>query len=452
MPDFPQSAIASGLHPPGNCFAAGGSGDAPLAAQKKRVESWGAEWEESSMDPASPLVWQALRLLLVQLLLSCKPLEAGTQNVSVEAPALVRGFLGANITLPCVLQPRGTGVSMVIWQRLGDPHGNVATLHHSGNTQFSHPGRMEFAAAGSGQELRNGSLIIRELSVHDEANYTCNFVIYPHGNREAHTWLRVLARPRSQAEALNVDLPVHPEPVTMARCVSTGGRPPALITWSLTPGWQVNTSQASGPLPGTVTVTSLLTLVPSSQVDSQNVTCRVEHESFKEPDQLVVTLSVRYPPEVSISGYDDNWYLGRSKVTLNCNARSNPEPTDYMWNTTLGLLPPSTVAQSHQLQIQTVDESTNTTFICSVTNAIGTGRAELTVLVNDRPGAQSRLHICLYIIIPVIAMLLVGVLLWFFCFRNNFAVSSSPVAPSEQLDLEPANRGHQESEQMEQEI
>lgn len=39
------------------------------------------------------------------------------------------------------------------------------------------------------------------------------------------------------------------------------------------------------------------------------------------------------PPEVSISGYDDNWYLGRSEATLSCDVRSNPEPTGYEWST-----------------------------------------------------------------------------------------------------------------------
>ena len=39
------------------------------------------------------------------------------------------------------------------------------------------------------------------------------------------------------------------------------------------------------------------------------------------------------PPEVSISGYDDNWYIGRSEATLNCDVRSKPEPTGYDWST-----------------------------------------------------------------------------------------------------------------------
>lgn len=39
------------------------------------------------------------------------------------------------------------------------------------------------------------------------------------------------------------------------------------------------------------------------------------------------------PPEVSISGYDDNWYIGRREVALNCDVHSKPEPTGYNWTT-----------------------------------------------------------------------------------------------------------------------
>lgn len=50
----------------------------------------------------------------------------------------------------------------------------------------------------------------------------------------------------------------------------------------------------------------------------------------------------------------------------------------------MGPLPPSVVAQGAQLLIHTVDESINTTFICLVTNALGTGQAEVTVLVTGK--------------------------------------------------------------------
>ncbi|KAM9631718.1 poliovirus receptor homolog [Trichechus inunguis] len=379
------------------------------------------------MDQAASSAWPLLLLWLYW----ASP-GAGDQGVDVEAPVQVRGFLDTNVTLPCHLQPLAPDVRVVqmTWQRPENTYRSVATFDNKGNVNVSDPARMEFVATRPGIDLRDGSLVVRSLRASDEANYTCEFVTFPKGIGNARTWLRVLAQPHSHAETLEVDIQLSPTPVPVARCVSTGGRPPAHISWSSPLDWKANTSQVPGPLPGTVTVSSVLTLVPSSEADGKNVTCKVEHESFEEPDLQVVTLTVHYPPEVSISGYDDNWYLGLNNATLSCDARSNPEPIDYIWNTTVGSLPPSAVAQGHQLLIRTVDESINTTFVCKVSSAIGMGQAELAVLVRDRPpGEQSHPGIkSLFIILVVVSVILLLVGLYFLVFRRKRQDSYSPSA------------------------
>nr|XP_012616815.1 nectin-2 isoform X2 [Microcebus murinus] len=347
-----------------------------------------------SRSSPTPLLLPLLLLLLLR--------EAGAQDV--QMPPEVQGHLGGTVELPCHLLPPTpkVEVSLVIWQRL-DAAGvsqNVATLHPKFGPSFPSPQpgseRLSFVAAGqntgAGQgtkmELRDATLALRGLTVEDEGNYTCEFATFPKGSLNGVTWLRAIAEPQNHAEAQEVTLSLDPVPV--ARCVSTGGRPPARISWLSPLDGESRESQVAGPQPGTVTVTSRFTLVPLGQADGAKVTCKVEHESFKEPVLLPVTLSVRYPPEVSISGYDDNWYLGRGEATLNCDVRSNPEPTGYDWSTTSGVFPASAVAQGSQLIIHSVDTLVNTTFICTVTNAVGTGRAEQIVFVRDTPRASPR--------------------------------------------------------------
>lgn len=37
------------------------------------------------------------------------------------------------------------------------------------------------------------------------------------------------------------------------------------------------------------------------------------------------------PPSVSIEGYDNNWYVGRTDAMLLCLANANPTPTMVSW-------------------------------------------------------------------------------------------------------------------------
>ncbi|XP_005616524.1 poliovirus receptor [Canis lupus familiaris] len=367
-----------------------------------------------------PPLW----LLPLLPLLLWAPTEAGPVTVGVLAPAQVHGLLGDTAELSCQLPPleHGVHVTQVTWTRR-DAAGedfNVAVFHPTQGPSFPEPGRLEFVAARPGEELRDGSLALRGLRADDEANYTCRFAMFPEGSRSAHTWLRVLAQPENKAESEEVLFsPLSPEPVPVARCVSSEGRPPARISWPHLDG-QANESQVPGHLPGTFTVISLLTLIPSSKVDGKNVTCRVEHESLKKPVLLPVTLAVPYPPEVSISGYDGTLYMGHSEVTLSCDVRSKPEPTGYNWSTTVGPLPPSAVAQGSQLLIHTVDESINTTFICRVSNALGTGQAELSILVREKPPNKHGLSTVTIIICGAVAGIIVvlGLLLYFLLYRR----------------------------------
>ncbi|XP_051845394.1 nectin-2 isoform X2 [Antechinus flavipes] len=330
----------------------------------------------------------ALPLLLLLFL------ETGAQNIQVRVPAEVRGLLGRDEKLPCHLlsEKAEIRVSQIMWLRL-DRYGNnqsVAAFHPTYGANFPNSGpydqHMSFLMGNSRQseaELRDATLLLKGLRAEDEANYTCEFVTFPWGSSKGVTWLRVLAEPQNHAEAQEVTLVSEPKP--MARCVSTGGRPPARISWfSPLPG-QGTETRTAGPVPGTFTVTSRFTLVPTPEANGAKVTCKVEHDTFPEPVLIPLTLSVKYPPQVSISGYDDNWFVGRVEATLNCDAQSNPEPTSYEWSTTAGPLPSTAVAQGPRLIIRTVDESVNTTFICSVVNPVGDGRAEQSIRVRESP-------------------------------------------------------------------
>ncbi|XP_069855764.1 poliovirus receptor homolog isoform X1 [Dipodomys merriami] len=331
------------------------------------------------------------RALLLLLTLLLTP-AAGTLMVGVEVPTQVDGFLDESVNLTCQLQtPPGVSIQMsqITWMKQGEEK-SLAVFHPTRGPYYQDPGRMKFLAVGQGTKLPDASLELSALQIDDEANYTCHYATYPTGSSKGTTWLRVLAQPQSSAVALKAVQPptALSVPAPVAHCEAADGHPAARLSWSAHLPGVANTTQGPGSRPGTVSVVSVFSAVPSRQAHGQVVTCVVQHQTWAEPLQLPVHLSVLYPPEVSIVGYDHNWYVGRRDVTLSCDIQSNPVYTHFNWTTTLGTLPSSAQAQGTQLQIAMVDEAINTTFICNATNAMGTGQGEVTIVLRERPPAS----------------------------------------------------------------
>nr|XP_012996368.1 poliovirus receptor homolog [Cavia porcellus] len=340
-------------------------------------------------------------LLLLGLLLRSSPGGAGMETPSMQKPSNVTGYVGQNVTLPCrlrVLEP-GIHVSQFTWenQQLEGALQHVATFHHDGRTFSREPRRMRFVAAKAGGNLTDASLMLSDLRVEDGGSYKCSIATFPRGTIVIKTQLLVLASPQNKVEPQQVLPPLRPgEPVPVALCASKRGWPPAKLSWQLDDSALNETiketqEQKQEPLSGTVNVTSLLLMVPSRSTDGKRVTCRVEHDTLAEPDLLHMTLSVPYPPEVFISGYNEDWYSGQKNATLSCDIHSNPEPVTVDWNTTTGTLPRSAEVQGRKLLFRNVDESINNTmFTCLAINAMGTGQRNETILLKEPQPPRER--------------------------------------------------------------
>ncbi|XP_023560290.1 poliovirus receptor isoform X2 [Octodon degus] len=287
------------------------------------------------------------------LLLFVVPLRDGLETLSLQIPSQVLGVLGKKVKLPCQLQglkpDTKTTITQLTWELQksgGEAPQLVAIFHPSRGSQVKEsedphkPQRMEFESARVGGDLRDASLVLWAVRREDEGTYMCHISTFPQGSASGKTELLVRALPQNRVELQEATLDLTPgNLVPVAQCISEGGWPPPQVSWLLGDLGDSNETirehkkQEPGPLPDTVTVTSVLMMVPSGHVNGKNVTCRVEHETLEKPDLLSVRLSVSYLPQVSISGYDDNWYLGRKAVTLTCEVDSNPEDVNVVWNT-----------------------------------------------------------------------------------------------------------------------
>ncbi|XP_013210298.1 poliovirus receptor [Microtus ochrogaster] len=337
------------------------------------------------MNQHTPLAWSP-RLLLPGLLLLLLPdCAKAASGVAVQVLTDVTGVLNESTTLVCYLMStENVTVTQVTWMKK-KPDGSrstVAVFHPTKGPSIPDSERVTFWATKLDGNPWNASLAISHVQAEDEGSYECQFATFPTGSRSNSVHLRVLARPTNTAEALT------PSPTwklqDLAKCISTGGRPPPQISWlSDLNGTETRETTELGPQPGTFTVTSFFSAMPSRHADGTNITCCVKHDSAREPELLLVILSVPYPPEVSISGYNKEWSEGLTDAALSCDARSKPEPTDYEWSTTTGPLPNNTEAQGNRLLIHKVSKTTinNVTFVCNVTNALGSGQNQVTIYV-----------------------------------------------------------------------
>ncbi|XP_072836356.2 nectin-2 isoform X2 [Pogona vitticeps] len=299
----------------------------------------------------------------------------------------VTGYMGKEVVLPCnfATTTPDIKVSQVTWvKEAGGRKQNVAVYHPEHGPSYPMKGnqsRIQFRTPS----LEDATLIIKPLLLMDEGTYTCEFATYPLGNEDGVTSLTILASPTNTAEAKEVKIGNTEQPVAV--CTSAHGKPPARITWQSALNGNASLSQVTNA-DGTVTVASQYSLVPTKEADGQRITCVVQHETLTQPESIPVTLSILYPPVVSIEGYDNNWYLSRSEATLTCSARGNPAPSQFLWSTPSGPLPSSVEVQGDRLVVRNVDASVNTTFICQATNRVGQVSAEQAVFVRDQPAKR----------------------------------------------------------------
>ncbi|XP_065276474.1 nectin-2 [Emys orbicularis] len=318
--------------------------------------------------PRSLVFWSLLSVVL-------------TQRVKVRNE--VTGYVGDEAMLQCLFPATSPDikVSQVTWMKeMGGKKQNVAVYlpDHKPNFPLDNSGRIRFLNVS----LQDATLIIQPLRMSDEGTYVCEFATYPHGNEDGVTTLSILARPTNTAESRKVVAGNTTIPVAV--CTSANGKPPAQIKWDSPLSGNFNASEVTNG-DGTITVTSQFNMVPTAAADQQQITCVISQRTLAAPENIPVVLSVLYPPQVTIDGYDDNWYVSRSEAVLRCAAKGNPKPTHYSWSTPSGPLPPTVQVQGDRLVVQSVDVAVNTTFICQVTNSVGTTRVEQTVLVRAQP-------------------------------------------------------------------
>ncbi|CAL8304915.1 unnamed protein product [Gadus morhua 'NCC'] len=377
----------------------------------------------------------------------------GTHGQSVDMDVDRSGYVGSKVDLRCrfLNSVPPVKISQVTWQKVvNGSKQNVAIANPSLGVSVApaYRDRVAFKSAAVRRRapvLEDTTLTFSSLRLADDAAYICEYTTFPAGNREGTVNLTVYARPTTKmslstptlvARANNVRTPV-------ATCTSANGKPPAIIRWETrVPGEATSTEFRNSD--GTFTVQSEYAMVPSKDTHQEVLTCVTTYNDEVFTDS--VTLDIQYEPDVSVEGFDGNWYLNRENVQLSCQANANPRVSLYQWKRVNGTIPSNVEIQDNTLTFSgPLTYDLEGTYACEATNGIGTRAASVEVVIIEKPLPQ----VATGDVISVIALLLaagvlmgitVTVLVLKMRSRKDGTSSQSPASkPSQPVRKRPAD-------------
>ncbi|XP_061310356.1 nectin-3 isoform X1 [Pezoporus flaviventris] len=300
----------------------------------------------------------------------------------------VTAVWGKKVALKCIIDVNET-IAQVSWEKIHGKSSQTIAVHHPEygiSVQGEYQGRVSF----KNYSLTDATIILKNVSFSDAGEYICKAVTFPLGNTQSSTTVTVLVEPV-------VSLTKGPNPLidganrtVAATCTAATGKPAAEIDWE---GGLGDMESSSTLFPNeTVTVVSQYMIVPTRFARGRRITCVVRHPALEKEIRYPQVLDIQYAPEVSVTGYDGNWFIGRENVQLRCNADANPLPMEFMWTRLDGQWPEGLLTVNNTLQfISPLTYNYSGTYICKVTNALGQRSDQKTIYILDPPTTTTRL-------------------------------------------------------------
>ncbi|KPP62216.1 nectin-4-like, partial [Scleropages formosus] len=237
--------------------------------------------------------------------------------------------------LPCVFVVQEGQVVQVTWTReqLDGTRDQVITAHGTeGRTvcngallsraefgRFS--GRVRFEDSNP---LGNATLVILSTMVSDEGTYTCHISAFPSGNFERQISLTVWTKPISAVDPVEL---VEGQSLRVAAPCRSLAHPLPGLSWDTN---LTGRSQNRSPSGGATSIT--FSVEPVRSMNGKQLDCLVWHPSLQQPHRILNRLVVHYPPEATITGYDEHWFVGLEHASLTCKSNGNPTPQNFTWN------------------------------------------------------------------------------------------------------------------------
>ncbi|XP_008573894.1 PREDICTED: kin of IRRE-like protein 2 [Galeopterus variegatus] len=299
--------------------------------------------------------------------------RAGASPHFLQQPENLVVLLGEEARLPCAL---GAYWGLVQWTKDGLALGGERDL----------PGWSRYWISGNAASGQH-NLHIRPVELEDEASYECQAT--QAGLRSRPAQLHVLVPPEAPqvlggpSVSLVAGIPAN------LTCRSHGdARPTPELLW-LRDGVRLDGTTFHQTLlkeGNTGSMESTLSLTPSSNDDGATLVCRARSQALPTGRDTAITLSLQYPPEVTLSAEPQTVQEGE-KVTFLCQATAQPPVTGYRWakggSPVLG-------ARGPRLEVVADASFLTEPVSCEVSNAVGSANRSTALDVLFGPTLQAK--------------------------------------------------------------
>ncbi|KAL2762596.1 kin of IRRE-like protein 2 isoform a precursor, partial [Daubentonia madagascariensis] len=316
-----------------------------------------------------------LRMLLPALLvlLFCFRGRAGTSPHFLQQPEDLVVLLGEEAQLPCAL---GAYWGLVQWTKDGLALGGERDL----------PGWSRYWISGNAASGHH-DLHIRPVELEDEASYECQAT--QAGLRSRPAQLHILVPPEAPQVLGGPSVSLVAGVPANLTCRSHGdARPTPELLW-FRDGVQLDgtTFYQTMLKEGTTGSTeSTLSFMPSRRDDGATLVCRAQSQALPVGRDTAITLSLQYPPEVTLSAEPQTVQEGET-VTFLCQATAQPPVTGYRWakggSPVLG-------ARAPMLEVLADASFLTEPVSCEVSNAVGSANRSTALDVLFGPILQAK--------------------------------------------------------------
>ncbi|XP_027723828.1 nectin-3 isoform X2 [Vombatus ursinus] len=331
-----------------------------------------------------PLPPPLLLLLLFPLFFFSRFCGALAGPIVVEP--YVTAVWGKNVSLKCIIEVNET-ITQVSWEKIQGKSSQTVAVHHPQygfSVQEAYQGRVLF----KNHSLNDATIVLRNIDFSDSGEYICKAVTFPLGNAQSSTTVTVLVEPTVSLRKGPYPLIDGGNETVAAICTAATGKPVAQIDWEGDLG-EMESTVTSFPNE-TVTIVSQYKLIPTKFARGRRITCVVRHPALEKEIRYSFMLDIQYAPEVSVTGYDGNWFVGRMNVNLKCNADANPPPSQSKWSRLDGQWPDGLETSENTLYfINPLTYNYSGVYICKVTNSLGQRSARKIIYILDVPFKQT---------------------------------------------------------------